>query len=537
MAITAFLNRSALYRELTPRLFTLFMFISIGAINFGIDNGWWATVLTVPNFIETYGEMNEKTGKYWIPSSWLSAGSGTANADMAVGAMLAGPVISKFGRRGSIVMIVVVGLIGMVIQNAVPNYWGVMAGRTINAVSMGIEINNIPMYMSELSPPAIRGSLVNLFSWWEMGGVLVAKGIVFGSVADHGSTEWSWRIVLLVQMVFPLLMLVVIFFMPESPRWLILHDRHDDAKKALTYIRKGVATPEEVDEELRLTQEAVREQDDLHRVATYMDCFKGSNGRRTMIATGVQVLQQLSGNAFMLSYSVIFLQQVGVTDPLASSMARTAMAIGGSCFAFVLADKVGRRPLMIVSAIGMWIGLWVTAGVSGFTHVNGGPIAQFLLALLLIWSFLGNLGWASCVWIVTAEVPTLQLREKTISIASTFSFITVLLVSYINPYVQNEPSNLQVKVGFIYGSFSLVPTFFVYRYYFVPECANRSLEELDELFQDKVPAWKFKTHVCHGIGARLTEVQDHNANSGVHAVLKSKIPMTISCTEVDEKKA
>ncbi len=328
---------------------------------------------------------------------------------------------------------------------------------------------------------------------------------------------------------FPLMMLLVVYFVPESPRWLISHDRHEEARRSLAYIRKGVATSEDIDEELVLTQEAVREQDEMHRASTYMDCFRGTNGRRTMIATGVQVLQQLSGNAFMLSYSVIFLTQVGVTDPLASSMARTAMAIGGSCFAFVLADKIGRRPLMLWSAFGMWIGLWVVAGVAGYTTVNGGPIAQFLLALLLIWSFLGNLGWASCVWIVTAEVPTTQLREKTISIASTFSFIAVLLVSYINPYVQNEPGNLHVKVGFIYGSFSLIAIFFVY--FCVPECANRSLEELDELFQEGVPAWKFKTHVCHGIGARLTEVQDHNASSGLHT-LEGKVPHQVTEVEV-----
>lgn len=322
--------------------------------------------------------------------------------------------------------------------------------------------------------------------------------------------------VLIVQMLVPLLMLVAIIFMPESPRWLLAQDRHEDAKNSLVYIRKGVASDEDINEELLLTQDAVREQKEYHRVTTYMDCFRGSNGRRTMIATGVQVLQQLSGNAFMLSYAVIFLKEVGVTDPLASSMARTAMAIGGSCFAFVLADKVGRRPLMIGCAIGMWIGLWVTAGVVGYTTVDGGPVASFILALILIWSFLGNLGWASCVWIVTSEVPTNQLREKTISIASTFSFIAVLLVSYINPYVQTEPGNLGVKVGFIYGSFSLLAVFFVY--FFVPECANRSLEELDELFQEKVPAWKFKTHICHGIGARLTEVQDHNASAGIHII-------------------
>lgn len=154
MRLFGSLKETPLYREMTPRLFMLFMFISvcitdnflllgplltgdqIGAVNFGIDNGWWATVLTVDDFKEEYGVWSETKQAFYFPSSWLSAGSGTANAGMAVGAMLAGPIVERLGRRLSVIVIVVIGLVGMVIQNAVPNYWGVMAGRTINSVSM-----------------------------------------------------------------------------------------------------------------------------------------------------------------------------------------------------------------------------------------------------------------------------------------------------------------------------------------------------------------------------------------------------------------
>lgn len=78
----------------------------------------------------------------------------------------------------------------------------------------------------------------------------------------------------------------------------------------------------------------------------------------------------------------------------------------------------------------------------------------------------------------TSEVATSQLRERTISIATSLSFVAVLLVSYINPFVQNAPGNLQSRVGFIYGSFSLIAV--VWAYFFMPELSGRSLEELDE---------------------------------------------------------
>lgn len=235
-----------------------------------------------------------------------------------------------------------------------------------------------------------------------------------------------------------------------------------------------------------------------------------------MIACGCQILEQLSGNAFMSSYAVIFLQQVGITDPFVSSLARVAMALAGAGMGFWLPDKYGRRPLMIITAFIMWAGLWITSGISAWWPggVNGGPVAQGLLALQMIWAAASTAGWGSCVWIITAETATAQLREKTVSIATTASFICVLLVSYINPFVQNEPGNLGGLVGFIYGAFSLISIFFVY--FFVPELKGRSLEELDELFNNHVPARKFGSYMAHGIGARITRVQNINADAYTH---------------------
>lgn len=123
-------------------------------------------------------------------------------------------------------------------------------------------------------------------------------------------------------------------------------------------------------------------------------------------------------------------------------------------------------------------------------------------------------GCGSCVWIVTTESPTAQLREKTVSIATTVSFICVILVSYINPFVQESPGNLGSRIGFVYGSFSFLAIFFVY--FFVPELKSRSLEELDELFQAAIPAWKFHKYQAHGIGVRITEIQNINANPHLH---------------------
>lgn len=286
----------------------------------------------------------------------------------------------------------------------------------------------------------------------------------------------------------------------------------------MRFIRKGAASNEEIEQELQLTKQAALEQKELHKASTYADCFRGTNRRRTVIAIMVQVLEQCGGTAFMTNYRTLFLAQVGVTDPLLANVATICMGLAGSTCAFVLSDLLGRRPLMITASIIMWACLWTTCGVSAYIPggVGPGPLAQGLLTLILIWSFSNTCGWGSCVWIVTAEVPTAQVREKTMSIATGCSFTAVLLVSYISPFVQFEPGYLGSKIGFIWGSVSLFAAFWVY--FYLPELSQRSLQELDELFEAKLPARKFRKYKAYGIGATITRVQDANANTHEHFI-------------------
>jgi hypothetical protein len=110
------------------------------------------------------------------------------------------------------------------------------------------------------------------------------------------------------------------------------------------------------------------------------------------------------------------------------------------------------------------------------------------------------------VWIVTAETPTLQLREKTITIATFSGFAIGILVTFINPYMQDEGyGNLQGKVGFVYGSFSVIAAIWVA--FVLPEMRGRALEELDEMFEQRVSTFKFSTFETEGLGAEIVGVQ------------------------------
>lgn len=118
------------------------------------------------------------------------------------------------------------------------------------------------------------------------------------------------------------------------------------------------------------------------------------------------------------------------------------------------------------------------------------------------------------VWITSSEVATLQLREKTLSLATFCGFVWQIIIIYVNPYLENAGyGNLQGEVGFVYGGLSFLSILFVI--FYLPELKNRSLEELDELFQKRVSVFKFGSYKTDGIGSWITTVEHKGTGAEV----------------------
>ncbi|EMC94423.1 hypothetical protein BAUCODRAFT_35650 [Baudoinia panamericana UAMH 10762] len=315
--------------------------------------------------------------------------------------------------------------------------------------------------------------------------------------------QWAYRIILIIQFLIPIVMIVGGFILPESPRWLVRQGRAEEARKVLLLLRKD-QQPADVDAEIAHLAAAEEQQKMFSAESTWLDCFKGPNLRRTAIAAGVQCLQNAQGNSFMANYSILFLQAIGMTDVYRILVLLYFTNMAASGFAFYFADKIGRRPLMFVAASVMAICMCTVAGIVTRTPTTAGQNGA--LACLFIWQFVQAIGWSSCVWIVTAEVPSTHLRERTVTIATVSGFIVGVLVTYINPFMQNPGyGDLGGKVGFVYGSFSVVAAVWVAL--FLPEMKGRSLEELDELFAKKVPTFRFGAYKLEG-GEVVTEKVD-----------------------------
>lgn len=260
---------------------------------------------------------------------------------------------------------------------------------------------------------------------------------------------------------------------------------------------------------------ALQEQQEISANLTYLDCFRGSNLRRTLIAVLVQVMQQIQGNAFMNNYLVVFLERIGLNNSLQVYIAQNAAQLAAITLSFYLTDKIGRRPILLTGAFFMGALMWIVAGLGQYTRVRESTTtAQGCVAAVLIYQAFAGGCWGSCTWITTSEAAAASVREKTIMTATFASFCMVLLITYVNPYVQNEGyGNLGARVGFVYGGCSFLALLWVY--FFLPELKGRSLEELNEMFAARVPTRRFKEYICTGIGADITRLQDRNAGADV----------------------
>ncbi|KAL4791605.1 major facilitator superfamily domain-containing protein [Aspergillus venezuelensis] len=416
----------------------------LGGLSFGIDNNYWSGLLGMTTFKNDFGVYDPSTSEYIIPTSWQSAGTGPPMAGMAFGALLSGFVGSHLGRVPCFQAASVIAAVGIIIQaTAKHSYWQIVAGRIVACLALGLLANVVPAYQAECAPRKIRGGLVNCSNW----------GVY------ERTDQWAYRLAILLQLVAPLILGIGSFFMPESPRWLIGRGRDAEALEILKLLRRG-SSMESIEEETAFLIAAEEEsRASLHN--SWIECFKRKNLRRTLIIIGI-----------------------GIQDTYKTQILLSLSQALACAFGFYLPDRFGRRPVMICAAI-MAACMYTVGSITGYDLADDQNAMKGALAALFIWQVFLSVGWSSCVWIMTAEAATLLLREKTIMIGTFVGFCVSILVSFVNPYMQNVGyGGLEGRIGFVYGSFSVATA--VWSFFLLPETGKRSLEELDKLFERRV---------------------------------------------------
>jgi MFS family permease len=310
-----------------------------------------------------------------------------------------------------------------------------------------------------------------------------------------GTDRWSYRAIFCAQYGFAAIAAVGVFFMPESPWWLVSKDRKEKAIIALNKLgHHGI----EADKKLALITNTLEEARHETEGVTYLECFRFSNLRRTMISVAPLSIQSLSGIVFAASYSTYYMQLAGFSTSMSFNLQITqqVLSLVGNVMSWYLVDRVGRRNLTFYGLAVLTVILFVMAGCATIGTRSG---KKGTVSMILLYCWWYNVTIGATAFTILCEVPTSRLRIKTIAIGLALQNALNTMWSFVLPYLFNpDKLNLGGRLGFIFGGLGVVCL--VYLWFFQPETAGRTYEELDELFMKRVPTRKFKGYVTDAQG-------------------------------------
>lgn len=302
-------------------------------------------------------------------------------------------------------------------------------------------------------------------------------------------SRWAYRSLFCTKYGFLVVATIFCFFMPESPWWLVERGDQPAAEKAL--LKLGVAE-EDMPKRLatmRFTLAQVREETSG---VTYMECFRYSNLRRTMVSIAPVAFQAFTGITFINMYFTYYAQLAGYSaqESFRLQIVQQGLCMFGNIVSWFLVDRVGRRSLTLWGLVGTLVTHCISAGLA--TH-TGAAYTKGVIALQLLFVWLYNVSIGSTGVALLTEVSTSRLRAKTVAMGMFVLNMLCMVISFVVPFLFNpDKANLGAKTTFIFACLVLLASVLVWVY--VPETTGRSFEELDEMFIKRVPARKFKTY-------------------------------------------
>ncbi|KAJ5808447.1 sugar transporter [Penicillium riverlandense] len=461
--------------------------VSMSIIMEGYDTNLIGNFYGYPAFAKQFGSHDKSTDTYQVAGSWQQALGSGPTAGALVGATINGFLVQRFGFRnvfmGALLCMnafIFISFFGTTVQLQT-------VGQVLCGLPWGVFATIGPAYASEVSPMAFRPYLTAYTNMCFAMGQFVSAGVLQSLIGRPD--QWSYRIPYAIQWLWPAPLMIAAFFMPESPWWLVRHDRYEEAERSVRRLMARAEMPnaKNVVAMMIHTNNIEKEITAGH---SYWDCFRGTDRRRTEIACVIFAGQVLAGSTFAYSPTYFF-EQAGLNSSNAYKLGLggTAIAFVGTLISWGLMRIAGRRTIYLWGMAGMCACL-IIIGFLTLAHGSGGTIwAQSVLCVL--WLFFFSLSAGPIGWAIPAEVSSTRLRSKTICLARNAYYIVQILANVIEPYMMNPTEwNWRGKTGFFWFGTAFLT--FVWAYFRLPETKGRTYEELDLMFAAKVPTRKFR---------------------------------------------
>ncbi|KAI9051852.1 hypothetical protein LZ554_004113 [Drepanopeziza brunnea f. sp. 'monogermtubi'] len=518
------------------KVFMIALFACLGGFLYGYNQGVFSGILTMPAFERYMGSYVTNESK----KGWLTA---ILELGAWFGALVSGFLAEALSRKYAIMVATVVFIIGVVIQATAQETGpeGILAGRFITGMGVGSLSMIVPMYNAEVAPPEVRGSLVGLQQLAITFGIMLSFWIDYGTHyiggTGDGQKASAWLIPICLQLIPAAILLVGILWMPFSPRWLVHHGREEEARRVLANIRELPIDHELIElEYLEIKGQSLFEKrtvaerwPDL-RELTAWNTFKlqfiaiGSlfetkpMFKRVVVATVTMFFQQWTGINAILYYAPTIFQNLGLSGNTVSLLATGVVGIVmflATIPSVLYIDRLGRKPVLIVGAIGMAVcHVIIACIVAAFRDSWDENKVAGWAAVSMVWIFVVHFGysWGPCSWIIVSEIWPLSTRTYGMALGTSSNWMNNFIVGQVTP---DLIADVSYGTYLLFGGLTFLGAAFIF--FFVPETKRVSLEEMDVIFgspgaaqadkerMDEINAEIGLTAMLRGLGAVVVE--------------------------------
>ena len=425
--------------------------VALGGFLFGFDT---AVISGAEQSIQKYWQLN--TFEHGLTISIALIGT-------VIGSLIGAWPSDKFGRKKTLYFIAIAYLASSLGTALADNWYVFLAFRFLGGLGVGASSVTAPIYISEISPADKRGKLVGLFQFNVVFGIVISyfSNYLIGQVGEN-----SWRLMLGIQALPSLIFFILIRFVPESPRWLILKKGNTEkGKKILDIIDSGSAE--------RIYRSIISSANET-RAENAGDLFSKRYRTPVMLAILFAVFNQVSGINAIIYYSprIFEMTGLGTSSSLLSTVGLGVINFIFTLFAMNFIDRIGRRTLMLIGSLG----LILTLGLVSFSfyqeNFNGIEVPVFLFIYIAFFAF----SQGAVIWVFISEIFPTNVRAKGQTLGSATHWIMAALIAFSFPYLAEKAGGGNT---FLFFSIMMVlQLFFVWK--LMPETKGKSLEQLEK---------------------------------------------------------
>lgn len=457
------ISQSSRTQKVSPIVYFIGMTAALAGLLFGLDIG---VISGAQQFIEKEFHVGDKEIELIVSALLWGAVFGT---------FLSGILSRSLGRRLTILVSSVIFIIGSLACALAPGEYSLIAARFFLGIAVGVASFTAPLYLAEVSPQAVRGSMISMYQLMITIGILLAflSNTWLASYATFGGvTGGHWRIMLGIIAIPAAVMFLGVFFLPESPRWLFLAGRKSEAVAVFQRMRLAES---EIEAEVHEIEESIKIKQNGFQML-----WQNANFRRVIgLGIGLQIIQQLTGINVIMYYAPKIFTLAGFASVNGQMWGTVVVGVTNMLATFIaitLVDRLGRKPIMYAGFAVMGLAL-MTVGLLFNADIAAHPQLSFpAIAALLIFIIGFSMSAGPIVWIICSEIYPLAGRDIGITFSTATNWLTNALVGMT--FLTMLSTLGGGNTFLLYGGMNVL--FIIFFVLFVPETKGVSLESIEQ---------------------------------------------------------